>query len=163
MAQDKDKISRYNNIIVKRYQNRKLYDTNQSRYVTLEDIAEMIREGNDVSVIDNKSKRDITEATLIQIIFDSEKKAAQYAPISVLKEVIKSENGSFSHYLSKLGVFTFPTTTQAEQTGKDTTISHGRVSSETSKGGTETSTSTLSENISFDSEGPTNLPHSTNR
>ncbi len=156
MAQDtKDK--RFNTIIVKRYQNRKLYDTNQSRYVTLEDIAEMIRTGDTVSVLDNKSKRDITEATLVQIIFDAEKKTAQYAPIPILKEVIKSKPGTFSHYLSKLGVFSFPT---GAQKSADATNSTNRTTPQTESIEKTNPSPNISEKISFDSEGPTNLPFS---
>ena len=91
--------------IIKRYQNRKLYDTQQSCYVTLDDIAKMIRSNEDVMVIDNKSKNDITAATLTQIIFESEKKVAQYAPLFTLREIIQTGNGSISNYLSKLGAF----------------------------------------------------------
>lgn len=91
--------------IVKRYQNRKLYDTQQSCYVTLDDIAKMIRADEQVIVIDNKTKNDITAATLTQIIFEAEKKAAQYAPLSTLREVIQHKNGSISAYLAKLGAF----------------------------------------------------------
>src|SRR5271166_5234236 len=85
--------------IIKRYQNRKLYDTQQSCYVTLDDIAKMIRGNEDVMVIDNKSKNDITAATLTQIIFESEKKVAQYAPLFTLREIIQTGNGSISNYL----------------------------------------------------------------
>ncbi len=91
--------------IIKRYQNRKLYDTQQSCYVTLDDIAKMIRSNEDVMVIDNKSKNDITAATLTQIIFESEKKVAQYAPLFTLREIIQTGNGSISNYLAKLGAF----------------------------------------------------------
>ena len=91
--------------IIKRYQNRKLYDTQQSCYVTLDDIAKMIRSNEDVMVIDNKSKNDITAATLTQIIFESEKKVAQYAPLFTLREIIQYGNGSISNYLAKLGAF----------------------------------------------------------
>lgn len=91
--------------IIKRYQNRKLYDTQQSCYVTLDDIAKMIRANEDVMVIDNKSKNDITAATLTQIIFESEKKASQYAPLFTLREIIQNGNGSISSYLAKLGAF----------------------------------------------------------
>jgi polyhydroxyalkanoate synthesis repressor PhaR len=91
--------------IIKRYQNRKLYDTQQSCYVTLDDIAKMIRSDEDVMVIDNKSKNDITAATLTQIIFESEKKASQYAPLFTLREIIQTGNGSISNYLAKLGAF----------------------------------------------------------
>ena len=91
--------------IIKRYQNRKLYDTQQSCYVTLDDIAKMIRGNEEVMVIDNKSKNDITAATLTQIIFESEKKASQYAPLFTLREIIQNGNGSISGYLAKLGAF----------------------------------------------------------
>ncbi len=91
--------------IIKRYQNRKLYDTQQSCYVTLDDIAKMIRTNEEVMVIDNKSKNDITAATLTQIIFEAEKKSAQYAPLFTLREIIQNANGSISSYLAKLGAF----------------------------------------------------------
>lgn len=91
--------------IIKRYQNRKLYDTQQSCYVTLDDIAKMIRANEEVMVIDNKSKNDITAATLTQIIFEAEKKASQYAPLFTLREIIQTGNGSISNYLAKLGAF----------------------------------------------------------
>lgn len=91
--------------IIKRYQNRKLYDTQQSCYVTLDDIAKMIRTSEDVMVIDNKTKNDITAATLTQIIFEAEKKASTYAPLFTLREIIQNANGSISSYLAKLGAF----------------------------------------------------------
>lgn len=92
--------------IIKRYQNRKLYDTQQSCYVTLDDIAKMIRNSEEVTVIDNKTKRDITASTLSQIIFEAEKKAGDYAPLYVLRDIIQNGNGSMSSYLAKLEVFT---------------------------------------------------------
>lgn len=91
--------------VIKRYQNRKLYDTQQSCYVTLDDIAKMIRTNENVTVVDNKTKRDITASTLSQIIFEAEKKAANYAPLNVLREIIQNNNGSMSSFLAKLGVF----------------------------------------------------------
>ena len=60
--------------IIKRYANRKLYDTEHSRYVTLDQISEMIRNGDDVKIVDNKTKEDLTTVTLAQIIFEEEKK-----------------------------------------------------------------------------------------
>ena len=50
--------------LIKRYANRKLYDTRDSRYVTLQQIAELVRDGEDVKIIDNKSKEDLTNVTL---------------------------------------------------------------------------------------------------
>ena len=65
----------------------------------------MIRTNEDVMVIDNKTKNDITAATLTQIIFEAEKKASQYAPLFTLREIIQNANGSISSYLAKLGAF----------------------------------------------------------
>jgi len=59
---------------IKRYNNRKLYDTNQSCYVTLEEIGELVSSGQDIQVIDNSSKTDITAVTLLQVMFDKERK-----------------------------------------------------------------------------------------
>ena len=91
--------------VIKRYQNRKLYDTQKSRYVTLDDIARMIRDQVHLVIVDNKTKVDITAPTLIQIIFDAEKKSDMYAPLSVLYEIIQTGNGSMSSYLAKLDIF----------------------------------------------------------
>ena len=65
----------------------------------------MIRANEEVMVIDNKTKNDITSATLTQIIFEAEKKAAQYAPLFTLREIIQNGNGSISSFLAKLGAF----------------------------------------------------------
>ena len=91
--------------VIKRYQNRKLYDTQKSCYVTLDNIARMIRDRVRLIIVDNKTKADITASTLIQIIFDAEKKSNAYAPLSILCEMIRNGNGSMSSYLAKLGVF----------------------------------------------------------
>jgi len=72
-------------IIIKRYQNRKLYDTSDSCYVTLEDIGEMIRIGKEIKVIDNKSGEDLTAVTLAQIIFEAQKRKTSVLPESLLK------------------------------------------------------------------------------
>jgi polyhydroxyalkanoate synthesis repressor PhaR len=74
--------------IIKRYTNRKLYDTVESRYVTLDEIAEMIKQGAEVRIVDNRSKDDLTSITLAQIIFEEEKKQNQM-PLSVLREIIR--------------------------------------------------------------------------
>jgi len=61
--------------VIKRYANRKLYDTRSSRYVTLPQIAELVRGGEDVQIIDNRTKENLTSITLAQIIYESEKSA----------------------------------------------------------------------------------------
>ena len=91
--------------IIKRYGNRKLYDTEQSSYVILSDIAKMIRNQENIRVIDNETKDDITLSTLIQIIFGAEKKTNVSAPVDILKSIIKEGDGSFSAFLAKIGLF----------------------------------------------------------
>ena len=78
--------------IVKRYANRKLYDTERSCYVTLDDIAVMIRSGEEVTVVDNKSGEDLTSVTLAQIIFETEKKAS-FMPLGLLRGIIPRTPG----------------------------------------------------------------------
>jgi polyhydroxyalkanoate synthesis repressor PhaR len=59
--------------VIKRYANRKLYDTQDSKYVTLDRIAELVRNGEEVKVLDNKSQKDMTKVTLAQIIYEEQK------------------------------------------------------------------------------------------
>ncbi len=90
--------------IIKRYQNRKLYDTHESSYVTLDEIAKMIKGGEDLRVIDNKTKNDITASTLTQLLYESEKKAKTQPSVELLKEIIRHGDGSFSGFIAaKLG------------------------------------------------------------
>lgn len=86
--------------IIKRYQNRKLYDTHESSYVTLEEIAKMIKNGEELRVIDNKTKNDITAATLTQLLYESEKKSKTQPSVELLKEIIRNGDGSYSGYIS---------------------------------------------------------------
>jgi polyhydroxyalkanoate synthesis repressor PhaR len=74
--------------IIKRYSNRKLYDTKGSRYVTLLQVAEMVREGEEVQIIDNNTKDDLTEITLAQIIYEEQKARSRSVPLQTLKELI---------------------------------------------------------------------------
>jgi polyhydroxyalkanoate synthesis repressor PhaR len=76
--------------IIKRYANRKLYDTEHSRYVTLDQISEMIRAGDDVKIVDNKTKEDLTTVTLAQIIFEEEKKQRSFLPLGAMRNIIQS-------------------------------------------------------------------------
>ena len=86
--------------VIKRYTNRKLYDTVESRYVTLDEIAEMIKAGTEVRIVDNRSKDDLTSVTLAQIIFEEEKKKNQM-PLAVLREIIRHPGESISEFIQK--------------------------------------------------------------
>ncbi len=77
-----------NTRIIKRYSNRKLYDTVESRYVTLPQIAELVRKGEDVRIIDNNSKEDLTSVTLAQILYEEERKQSRALPLAALKDLI---------------------------------------------------------------------------
>jgi len=92
--------------IIKKYGNRKLYDTEQSSYVVLKDIEKMIRNKEEIQIIDNETKEDITISTLTQIIFSSEKKSDNCVPLDILTSIIRDGDGSLSAFLSKLGLFT---------------------------------------------------------
>ncbi len=85
--------------IIKRYQNRKLYDTHESSYVTLDEIAKMIRNGEELRVIDNKTKNDITASTLTQLLYESERKSNTRPSVALLKEIIRNGDGSFSGFI----------------------------------------------------------------
>lgn len=87
--------------IVKRYPNRKLYDTIESCYVTLEDIGQMIKDGEDVQVIDNISQEDLTSQTLAQIIFEEEKKRKNPALLLTLKDIIRSGAETLREFAQK--------------------------------------------------------------
>jgi polyhydroxyalkanoate synthesis repressor PhaR len=76
--------------VIKRYSNRKLYDTKDSRYVTLLQIAEMVRAGEEVQIIDNNTKDDLTEITLAQIIYEEQKAHSRNVPLQTLKDLIHS-------------------------------------------------------------------------
>jgi polyhydroxyalkanoate synthesis repressor PhaR len=75
--------------VIKRYSNRKLYDTQESRYVTLEEIEEMIRGGKEISVVDASSGEDLTSVTLAQIILENERNRRAALPSAFLHQLIK--------------------------------------------------------------------------
>ncbi len=94
---DKDKKPR----VIKRYQNRKLYDTYNSCYVTLDDIAKFIKAGEDITVIDNKNHDDLTCVTLTQIILEEGKKKKNLLPLSALKDIISSGGEQIASFVQK--------------------------------------------------------------
>jgi polyhydroxyalkanoate synthesis repressor PhaR len=76
--------------VIKRYTNRKLYDTDQSRYVTLDDIAKLIRDNEEVRVIDNETQDDLTAVTFAQIILEEEKRKTNLVSVPFLRKLIHS-------------------------------------------------------------------------
>jgi len=86
--------------VIKRYTNRKLYDTVASRYVTLEEIAEMVKGGVEVRIVDNRTKEDLTNITLAQIIFEEEKRENQM-PLGVLRRIIQGGGSAVQGFLAE--------------------------------------------------------------
>lgn len=88
-------------ILIKRYANRKLYNMDSKKYVTLEDIETMIKEGNNVQIVDNTSGEDITASTLSMIIAERAKKQQCYSP-SLFVQIIRTGKSSVYDYFRKI-------------------------------------------------------------
>jgi polyhydroxyalkanoate synthesis repressor PhaR len=86
-------------MIVKKYSNRRLYDTEQSRYITLEELAERIRDGADVRVLDAKTNADLTQATLVQIILEGE--ASRLLPVPLLVQLVRMGDDAAAEFFGK--------------------------------------------------------------
>ena len=74
--------------IIKKYSNRRLYDTNTKKYITQEDVVKLIKEQKDFKVIDADSEKDITSTVLTQIILDKENSGTNLIPVDFLKQII---------------------------------------------------------------------------
>ena len=86
--------------VVKRYSNRKLYDTQESRYVTLEELEELIRAGKEISVVDVSTGEDLTSVTLAQIILEKERNHRATLPTAFLHQLIK-HGGAWQEFVQK--------------------------------------------------------------
>ena len=86
--------------LIKRYNNRKLYDTTDSCYVTLQEISNIIKKGENVQVVDNSTKKDLTYTTLLNCIFNNEVANGNESKLELLVETLRSETGTFSDKLS---------------------------------------------------------------
>ena len=97
MAKSSDKVT------IKKYANRRLYDTESSAYITLDRLAEMVREGREFEVVDAKTGEDITRQVLTQIIVDEEARGSTMLPVNFLKQLIglygNSMQGMVPQYL----------------------------------------------------------------
>ena len=95
-----------NKVVIKKYPNRRLYNTQISCYVALNDLFEMVKQGVDFVVIDNKTEEDITRNILTQIIFDQETKGYNLLPVNFLRQIIgcyqNKQGGVLPHYLEAM-------------------------------------------------------------
>ena len=90
-------------VVIKKYANRRLYDTGTSAYITLEDLCDRVKEGKDFVVVDAKTGQDLTRQVLTQIIFEQETKGFKILPTSFLRNVIQYYDNNMQevmqHYL----------------------------------------------------------------
>jgi len=87
-------------VIIKKYENRRLYDTAASRYVNLEDVARMVREGVDVQVVDAKSGEDLTRVILTQVIMEDAKGHESGLPLELLRRMILASDHATHEFLT---------------------------------------------------------------
>jgi polyhydroxyalkanoate synthesis repressor PhaR len=86
-------------VTIKKYANRRLYDTESSTYITLDRLAQMVREGREFEVVDAKTGEDITRQVLTQIIVDEEARGATMLPINFLKQIIGLYGNSMQNFV----------------------------------------------------------------
>ncbi len=87
-------------VIVKKYSNRRLYDTSDSRYITLEELAEKVRHGEEVRVVDAKTNEDLTAATLTQILVEG-RGAARLLPVPLLIQLVRLGDDALAEFLGQ--------------------------------------------------------------
>jgi polyhydroxyalkanoate synthesis repressor PhaR len=88
-------------VVLKKYANRRLYDTEKSVYVTLHDVTAYIRDGLDVSIIDAKTKEDVTAFTLTQIVLEEAKNKNALLPVPLLHLIIRYGNNLLNEFFEK--------------------------------------------------------------
>lgn len=86
-------------IIIKRYASRRLYNTLTSDYITLEEVAQYIRDGKDIKIVDRKTGDDLTRQYLMQIITDYESRGENVLPINVLTDIVRSYNNQAQNFI----------------------------------------------------------------
>jgi polyhydroxyalkanoate synthesis repressor PhaR len=91
-------------ILIKRYGNRRLYNTETSSYVNYQDLIKLIRDGNDIQVIDSRTKADVTKSVLMQVILEEEKNQKNLLPLPFLFQLIRAREEAahdfFKNYLA---------------------------------------------------------------
>jgi polyhydroxyalkanoate synthesis repressor PhaR len=87
-------------VLIKKYGNRRLYDTSDSRYVTLDELAAKIRSGSDLRVVDAQTGEDLTQATLTQIVLETGN-AAKFLPVQLLTQMIRLSDDALAEFFSR--------------------------------------------------------------
>jgi polyhydroxyalkanoate synthesis repressor PhaR len=118
--------------VIKRYSNRKLYNTTARRYITLEEIADLISEGEDVLVVDHTSGKDMTTLTLAQVLFELEKQPGGVYPGVMFEKIIKSGQSNLQAYRKAIQAFVNPKSMADDEIihRLDTLLLSGKISQE---------------------------------
>ncbi len=112
MARDADQEGRP--VIIKKYANRRLYNTDTSTYVTLEDLAEMVRADRDFVVYDAKTGEDLTHTVLTQIIVEQESRGTNLLPVGFLRQLIRFYGGSMQNIVPSYLEFSLDSLTKQQ-------------------------------------------------
>ena len=108
-------VNNSDTIIINKYSSRRLYNTNSSEYVTLDDLCKLINDGKNFKIIDKDTGKDITNQYLLQIISDLENKEGNVFPQDVLKEIILSYNNTAQKFMPEILSKTFEVFHQQQQ------------------------------------------------
>jgi polyhydroxyalkanoate synthesis repressor PhaR len=87
-------------VLIRKYGNRRLYDTSDSRYVTLDELAQKIRSGSDLRIVDAQTGEDLTQATLTQLVLETGN-AAKFLPVQLLTQMIRLSDDSLAEFFSR--------------------------------------------------------------
>ena len=90
---------RRNMVLIKKYSNRRLYDTRRSRYITQDELSRLIQQGDDVQIVDAKSGRDLTQVTLAQVVLEGP--GARLLPPSLLHQLIRLQDDAFVEFFGR--------------------------------------------------------------
>ncbi len=100
MAKAKKAINETGILVIKRYGNRRLYNTETQSYVNYDDLIRLVRDGQDIKVIDSTSKEDVTKAVLIQLILEEEKDKKSILPTPFLFQLLRSREESMQDFFT---------------------------------------------------------------
>jgi polyhydroxyalkanoate synthesis repressor PhaR len=94
------KVTSVASVLIKKYGNRRLYDTGESRYITLDELAAKIRGGADVRIVDAQTGEDLTQATLVQVVLEAGN-AAKFLPVQLLTQMIRLSDDALAEFFSR--------------------------------------------------------------
>lgn len=107
MARKKNSENPLEELIIKRYGNRRLYNTETKKYVNYDDLAKLVRDGRDIKVTDSSTKEDVTKAVLIQVILEEEKNNKTVLPINFLFQLLRTREESVQDFFKNHLVTSF--------------------------------------------------------